>query len=471
MKPYLIISIICCLFLATSCYEDLGNYNYDLPEEPVVLGVADSVFQVSVGDSLRIHPILDHSMADTDNFSFEWQITIAEEMRHESYIGKNLDIQFGFKAGSYSGIYSVLDNSNGMKYFYPFTIECQTQFSKGIVTLCDDNGQGRLAFVKPDSTVINNLYESLNSGTLPYNPLQLVPIINQTNTNTGLTKYWLLGKDEINPGIGINANTLFFEATLEDNFFSPPSSIEPNFVYPTMLGASTGVFNNKLYLGTTSTQDISPDYGRYGNAIAGDYLLAPSYIYVDFQYYLGFDIKHYQFVRFASSGAYYGVDYKVDTAGTGFNPKKPGLVSYSHMLYLNGATSYAYGIDSANSFVEFKFMLNGDTFVTDYVRDFVRPDLINESNIWIGNQLGIIYFTSNDKIYRYNPINEEIRALSADFGGKKVTMIEFVPNSDYIIAGTEGSLYYLDIGTGKGGNIAHQIDGFVGAPVDVFIRE
>ncbi|MCH7411396.1 PKD-like family lipoprotein [Belliella sp. DSM 111904] len=470
MKSYFIISILFCLILTTSCYEDLGNYNYELPEEPQVFGVADSVFRVSVGDSLKIHPILSHSKADKDNFSYEWQIQIAEELRHVTYTGQNLDIQFGFKAGSYPGIYSVYDKSNGMKYFYPFTIESQTQFSRGILALCNDNGQGRLSFVRPDSTVINNLYQSLNGGTLPNNPIQLVPIINQANSNTGLTRYWLLGKDEINPGVGINAGTLFFEATLKDNFFAPLPSIEPNYVYPTFLGASTGVFNNKLYLGTTSTQDISPDYGRYGNAIAGDYSLAPSFIYVDFQYYLGFDIKHYQFVRFASSGAYYGVDYRVSTVGTGFDPKKPGLVSYSHMFYLNGSTSYAYGIDSLNNFVEFKFMLAGDNFVTDYVRKFVRPDLINESNLWIGNQFGIIYFTSNEKIYRYNPLNEEIIALLADFGGKTVTMIEFVPNSDYIIAGTEGSLYYLDIGTGKTGNIVHQINGFVGAPVDVYIR-
>ncbi len=30
----------------------------------------------------------------------------------------------------------------------------------------------------------------------------------------------------------------------------------------------------------------------------------------------------------------------------------------------------------------------------------------------------VFYFTSGDKIYRYNPTNQDIRPLVTDFGGK-----------------------------------------------------
>ena len=95
----------------------------------------------------------------------------------------------------------------------------------------------------------------------------------------------------------------------------------------------------------------------------------------------------------------------------------------------------------------------------------MRPD-----SRWQASHFQIVYFTSDDKIYRYNPTNEEVHALDADFGGKKVTMIK-LQKDDVLMAGVEGSLYYLDVSTGQNGNVTKVIPGIPGSPVDVVVRK
>jgi len=84
--------------------------------------------------------------------------------------------------------------------------------------------------------------------------------------------------------------------------------------------------------------------------------------------------------------------------------------------------------------------------------------------------VNIFYFTSDDKIYRYNPLNQDLRTLDANFSGQKVTMIKLSADGNTLTAGTTGSLYTLDVSVSKNGNITKTITGIPGAPVDIVIR-
>ncbi|MEO6893948.1 MAG: hypothetical protein ABI136_02875, partial [Ginsengibacter sp.] len=102
-------------------------------------------------------------------------------------------------------------------------------------------------------------------------------------------------------------------------------------------------------------------------------------------------------------------------------------------------------------------------------RAFVKPELINQNTKWAATQNGVIYFTYQDKIYRYNPLNLNFKILNTDFGGKQVTMIKIM-DQNTLVAGTDGSIYYLNISMANLGTKIKEIDGLPGKVIDIAFR-
>ncbi|WP_224996334.1 PKD-like family lipoprotein [Cesiribacter sp. SM1] len=462
---YLLLSSV----LLTACYEDLGNYDYAPPEEPIVTGIRDSVFVAYIGDTLHIVPGISHSLAETDNFTFNWQIVVPQEARAEHYEGPELKILFGLKPGQYQGLLTVTDHSNEMKYFYNFEIEGRTEFTQGMVVLSDEGGHARLSFIKPDNSVLPDLYEGIHGEPLPGKPLQLVAVNEAWQPQT-IVSYWVLCGEGEKPAVILDASTMIRTKYINDNFFDAPATLKPVALKPTMSGVTTGVISGKLYTGTTSTAPFGPLYGVFGNGSAGDYELSPHFIYQDFQYYIGFDEKQKNFVRFEGNGAYFGTDYTVIPVGEGFDPKNPGI-DLLYMQYLNSNASFAFGKGADGQVYELKFSNAADMFFTSYKKVFPGSELVTENTKWAANPEEIIFFSSGDKIFRYNPLNEELKTLSTSFAGQEVSMLRFFGNNDLLLAATEGALYILDVGTGKNGSLVQKIEGIPGAPVDVVVRD
>ena len=132
--------------LLSACSEDLGNYDYTAPEIPVVTNL-DSLYPVYVGDRLRIEPSV--NFHDTTSLSYEWEITVPEEMENITYEGRVLNIFFGLNAQDYKVRFCVVDNATGMKYFYYSTVRGKTDFSQGILLLTSRQGQAELSLSNP----------------------------------------------------------------------------------------------------------------------------------------------------------------------------------------------------------------------------------------------------------------------------------------------------------------------------------
>jgi hypothetical protein len=450
--------------LHVACYEDLGNYDYVYPEEPVIMGVKDSLFVAYIGDSLHITPELVHSKAETGNFSFQWEIVIPQELRADVYEGPELKILFGLKPGTYNAMLTVTDHSNEIKYFYNFKIEGRTEFTDGIVVLSDEGGIARLSFIKPDNTVIANLYEGIHGEQLPAKPIQLVPV-NVAWQPDARASYWVICGEGDKPGVILDANTMIREKYINDKFFDVPPTLKLGTFKPALSGVTSGIINGKLYLGTISTAPYNPVYGNFSNESAGDYELSPHFIFNEFQYYIGYDVKKKSFVRFESNGAYFGTNYTVIPMGPGFDPANVG-VDLIYMQYVNSGASYAFGKDAAGKVFELKFSNALDMFFTNYMKAFTGTDLVKENTKWIASGRGIFYFSSGDKVYRYNPENEEIKPLITSFAGLEVSMLKLDAAGDVLTVGTAGSLYFVDVSTGKNGEIINKIDGIPGATVD-----
>jgi hypothetical protein len=468
MRNFLIILWAGLILLSVSCSKDLGNYDYIEPEKPVVANL-DSIYRVYVGDRLVVNPTV--TFSKMENLSYEWKISIPGEMREDYYEGATLDIFFGLETQRYSARFTVVDNNNGMKYFYPFTIIGQAAFSEGIALLTSNGGKAEISFIKPDGTVQSNLYEQMYGEPLPDGPLQLITLQHQYMTSFPYLGYWIICSDKNNPGVELDVNTFQRIKYFRENFFDEPEGeINAQYFLSLPVGTMNGVINNKLYVGASSTYYISPVYGFFGTPVLGDYQLAPQIIYSG-GYYIGYDLSKGRLVYFDGGANYYGDDYTV--SGSAFNPKQLNISVYT-MQMVNMDVHYLIGKDQSDSKIyEFRFGISLSPRAVSAVqkRAFIRQDLVNENTKWVLTGTEVFYFTSGSQVYRYNPLNEDIRTLGTDFEGKNVTMLKLAENGGTLIAGTEGNLYFLDISTGKNGEILRKITGIQGEPVDLYVRE
>ncbi|WP_207534194.1 PKD-like family lipoprotein [Desertivirga arenae] len=467
--------ILLAVFLTslTACYEDLGDYDINMPENPGLTNL-DTVYKANVGDSLIITPKL--SVQNTSDFEFEWRITVIETGQVFNYKGSSLKTIFGLQAKRYPARLTVINKSNGMRYFYNFSIEGKTQFGSGTSVLSQENGKTQFSFIKPDGTVQARLYEAMHQKDLPANPRYLYLLKNQFTGNTPLG-YWIITS---NGGVRLEHNTMLEDpknpSTLANNFFDAPETINIGSLKAQSQGVLTGVINGKLYGGTTSTWDQAATYGMFGFPADGDYELASSFILSSAQngtYFIGFDKNRKQFLRFNLYGApmYFGTQYAVSST-TIFDPLNVGM-DLIHMEQLNNADCFAYfkGTDGKVYELKFNVEFNGPfQFTPQHKRVFVNQSIIDANTLWQGAKVGVIYLASGNKVYRYNPLNEELRDLAPDLGGKKVTMIKLSEDEQTLVVGVENELHYLDISTGKNGAFIKKISGIPGTPVDMAVR-
>ncbi|RAJ11106.1 PKD family protein [Chitinophaga skermanii] len=454
-----------------ACKKDLGNYTYTPPTEPVIKNFVDSTVNAMVGDSLIISPDVKLEGGDPlKDLEYYWEIIVAEEARAETYTGYPLRMVYNLKPMERNARLTITDKRNQLKYFYKFKVMGGTQFSKGTAVLSLDNGVTKLSFIRPDSTVNANLYFNLHNENLPSKPVQLYakPLAYQANT---VEDMWVICEDETHPSIILDGSTMLKKRTFIEQFFKAPTPMVTQYFEGSM-GVPTGIINNKLYLSVTQTAPFAPDFGKFSSMVPGDYTLS-KYFSRTPVFYFGFDMKSRAFVSFDGGGNYMGSDYTVTAAA--FNPKS---IEAGELIFMQAVMGPSYAYFKAADGKVYEYAMSVD--MANYAQRAIKPihkrvfkgsDLVTATTKWQRSAVDIFYFTSNDKIYRYNPVNEDLRALDANFGGKKVTMIQLNLAGTELTAGIDGEVLKLDVSVGQNGPIVSRVKGIPGEPVDIIIRK
>jgi hypothetical protein len=236
-----------------------------------------------------------------------------------------------------------------------------------------------------------------------------------------------------------------------------------------------GVLNGQIWAGAFQTSPYSPIYDQFGSPATGDYQLIPQAIFnTTFPYYLGYEVNRKQVVAFTNFGepAYIGTGY-IDTVTTpSFDPTNVGL-DMLDFEQINDGNVYMFGKASDGKIYELKFgaVFQGIIQVNPiYKRVFARQDLIKSDTKWIGTVSDIFFFSSGSAIYEYTPKNQSFTPLTTDFGGKAITMLKTSLDGNTLTVGVDGTVFFLDVSTGKYGNILRRIDNIPGTPVDVYQR-
>lgn len=466
MKQF-IISFFGAILLLSSCIEDDGNYEYTAPEEPVV--VLDKVYNATVGDKLLIEPQI--TFSNKESLSLEWTIIDGDNMTEHVYDGDKLDIYFGLKAKLYAARLTIHNKSNGMKYFYPFSIQGYTDFTEGIFILNSINDQAQLAFVKPDGTIQDNLYEIINGEPLPGKPSQIVALQHQSIVGKPHIGYWLIGADAENPGVELDVDNLGRIRYFRENFFTEP---EGSLNVGPFIGRDDatmcGIINSKFYVGAFSTYYLAPIYGFFGSPIPGNYTLAPVLaVGADGTFFWSYDSVRKSLVAFIPPAGMFFDATAMPGPPPAFDPTNIGLDAIQ--LAASNSAFFFFGKDpSSNEIYELKFSTGGQMVISQYKRLFAHSEILKNDSKWAllrGQE--VFYISSGNELYRYNPINQSIETVAASFTGT-ISLLKII-NSNTLLVGEEGKLHFLNISVGHNGEIERSINGFAGEPVDVYIRE
>ncbi|MCH5717419.1 hypothetical protein [Niabella hibiscisoli] len=154
-----------------------------------------------------------------------------------------------------------------------------------------------------------------------------------------------------------------------------------------------------------------------------------------------------------------------------FDPTSVGM-DLTAMIQINSTDTYAYCRDNTGIVQELMFNVNFSgpfTFTARHKRPFIKQELFNAKTKLIATRSGAIYIASGTAIYRYNPLNEEMRILNTTFE-RDVTMLKLSDDENTLIVGTANSLVYLNISVGNYGDLLSRVDGIPGSPVDIQIR-
>jgi hypothetical protein len=473
MKRLLLVMLSAFALLQLACYKDKGNYDYNIPAVPQITNL-DTFYSVFLGDTLVIKPTVTGANANT-RFGFIWRVDIPQESRDTTLTGDTFKFIFSLDPNTYIVRLTLTDSSNGMKYFHTFKMQGRTQFTLGTLVLSQEGSTAQLSFVKPDSTVLPRIYQALHGANLPGKPLQVIDLVKQFISPVPALGYWVTCGETNDGGIHLNTNTLLQIKTLRHNFFDMPAAAKPGYLETSADGVLRGTINGKLYIGAWQTYYGSDVYGFFGLPTSGNYELYDRVAFNSVMpYFLGYEKNNKQFVAFTNFGApaYVGTGYQV-TDVTAFDPKNVQL-DLLHFQQPNDSYCYAFGKAADGTLYEIKFGAAFKGYVElspEYKRVFAQPALITATTRWAGTKNEIFYFTSGDKVYRYNPTNQEIRPLITDFGGKAVTMIKLADNENTLIAGVDGAVYFLDISTGKSGEVLKKYTGIPGSPVDVTVKK
>ncbi|TCD02762.1 hypothetical protein EZ437_01870 [Pedobacter psychroterrae] len=465
--------LICLLavmvFSLSACHKDLGDYDINMPTEPEVTTL-DSVYTAVVGDSLIIDPGIKAPAGAEIELSWKISVMIGNDV---TYTGPKMKIIFGLAAQRYNARLTIHNKTNGMKYYHKFTVSGATDFESGTTVLSVEDGVTQFSFIKRDGTMQARLYKAMQGKDLPVDPRYLFLLRNKQSGGV-LLGYWIITK---NGGVRLEPNTMAphdrYPNTFSENFFTAPDDLEIGSLMEHEQGVMMGVINGKFYGGTTSTWDQAGTYGMFGLPADGDYELAPSFTMAvtgPGTYFIGFDRNRKQFVRINLYGApmYFGTQYSVEGASI-FDPMNVGM-DLVKIVQLNNADCYAYVKGPEGKLYELKFNVNFTgpfTFRSQQKREFIRPDLVTADTKWQGAKNGVIYIASGSKVVRYNPVNEEIRELATNFGGKPITMLKLSEDEETLMVGTENTIWITNITTGANGSLIRKIEGIPGNPVDV----
>jgi hypothetical protein len=472
------------LLLISSCYKDLGNYNYVDINEVTFTGIASSYNVMKDIDTLKINPVInmtDGDINDESRFQYIWLAVKAYATKDT--IGKTRNLAYPVKLNpdTYEFYLKVVDKKTDIVWTAKSSLVIGTAYTKGIM-LIGENKESKtqvqmLAMVK-DTVLFPDM---LKDNGLPDMTGPLDIIHTGYNSNDKYIKLWVLSTSG-----SYFIDRLTQKATIANNFKSltymatpvsealNPIEIVPRIKdkagnsggnsYRVVVCSNGWIFMTYLLLngGDYYTEPINREESNY-NLI----LKAKPYIFYGlntWNNFVWYDQTNERFMRVASSIATTSVVIP-DAPGEIFPWNQSGtgrtLVYGENTLNTDGGAtggiSFAIMKDGAGNAFIYKFYASTGVEKRGFYQvKSIAPGFANAKFYAFSSKRTVVFYVYNNTLYAYdyNTGNEKIYTLLS--GGDEITMLkadtqmEPSTNPIYIAtynATTGGTLQKYSVGT------------------------
>lgn len=457
------------IIVISSCFNDIGNYDYIEIEDISIEGVPEDLGDLILfEDTIRIEPMIEpNSEVEANNFNYYWSKkmgtgTTAKMVRFSEE--KNLILPV-HESGDIFLMLEVEHKETGIIKFTTVKAKGTSKMSNGYYLLKENaDGTTDVDMIGFDSesgeaTTYANLLESVLGSGLEGAPVAI--------------DYWGYRYEDYEtatlipvPALRIASNkdiavinTDKFEllGQFDDLFLGDVPTIKNIQALKSINRITMLINDGQVYCYTNYySQIVESELTEYGGnrflpALIGDYNMSPhiSWAVQDNGHrFLTYDLTSGNFKCIYSSAStpsdikeYVGVSDFVDDLK-------------SDLLFMESTASgaYRYNIyalmqkrEHPDSLMLLDLNAQGlnDGYVKQNNKDILMANeyLIDDASNWCVHQhLAVIYFSINDKLYMYNPANQTEK-LIASFNGEEITHIDVV-NEWYTV--TDGYLYKMD---------------------------
>ncbi|WP_167610833.1 PKD-like family lipoprotein [Maribellus sediminis] len=474
---YLLLPI---LFLLPSCYEDLGNYDYDDAEVISVEGIASSYSKVSTIDRLVIDPQVGSTDPDA-RFEYFWGIYEANTSGYFPTFdtlthNKELDYLVVQDAGNWELVFGAKNLNTGLTKLISSELTVTTEFTRGWYVLKDDGENSDIdQFLTPDtiipSQVAENVFSAINGRKLQGKAKQFA-FLNNYRTFVH------------NSSIATYTRTLFalsendMSAIYIDNFKQIRGFNEIFFQSPAVrdlgvltVGASTIsdyiINDGKLhYLYTMTANSGIFGAGVLKNENAEDYHLS-QYTVGTFSQLLFYDELSCTFLTHPTAGT---TMLKVKMNG---NSQMPAENINKELLFMserNRSSSVALFRDRTDPNLMILSSISGSESNLNVQNDTIASgEMLQKAGIVTANKdEAMIYFSVNSEVWSRNLANGNEQKQFSFPAGEEISFIrhlKYTPSSDpsfnfnyVVVATTTGDGYKIYCFQKSSGNLAAEPD-------------
>ena len=214
MKVIKYIGVVCMLSVLAGCVDDKTIDEFKVLNQVTIEGLQER-YSVLLYNRLQCTPVIRTSQNDESNLSYVWYAYTTTTRNEADTLGleRELDVlaerSILTPGEAYTLALKVTDNTTGVFYREERELEVRTQFTKGTVLLCEENGLAEVNFIPDDesNTVLEDVYESANKQLLGRNPTRIFSV-NPNAYATFLKQELIFCRDENG---GVVASPLSFE--------------------------------------------------------------------------------------------------------------------------------------------------------------------------------------------------------------------------------------------------------------------
>lgn len=170
MKKYTFLYLVALISIAfTSCYKDIGNYDYAELEKIQIEGIEEQYAAMALSDTLRISPQVKSTTHPDAEFECFWGIyTKANELEMDTIAHeKDLVYRMEKSAGTWVLVFAATHLQTGITTYQTADLVVNTEFTQGWYVLKDDGENADLdQYLTPDTIVptkvLTDAYSSTN---------------------------------------------------------------------------------------------------------------------------------------------------------------------------------------------------------------------------------------------------------------------------------------------------------------------